>query len=80
MLFALCWRFEAYCDDYSTSQSLTALMEKESKNQLDGTVSSGKRMNGIIGYEVPQNWKTMEIRFTPDFWSSKDITFVANHA
>lgn len=70
--------FEAYCDNYTCTYSLAALLEKENKNQLDGTVASGKKFNGIIGYEVPENWKELEIRFTPDFWSGKEIIFVSN--
>ena len=70
--------FEAYCDDYTCTFSLTALMEKGNKNQLDGTVAAGKKFNGVIGYEVPADWSELEIRFTPDFWSGKDIVFVAN--
>lgn len=55
--------------------SLSAIIGAE-KNQLDGTVAAGKKMNGVIGYEAPADWKEIEIRFTPDFWSGKDITFV----
>lgn len=69
--------FEAYCDDYVCNYSFTALLEKGNKNQLDGTVAAGKKMNGVIGYEVPVGWKELEIHFTPDFWSGKSITFLA---
>lgn len=71
--------FETYCDDYATNFSLTALMEKGNKNQLDGTVAAGKKFNGVVGYEIPADWKELEIKFTPNFWSGRDITFVANH-
>ena len=37
-----------------------ALLEKGDKNQLDGTVAPGKKMNGVIGYEVPADWKELE--------------------
>lgn len=67
--------FEAYVDDFSTSMSLSATIDSD-KGQLDGSVAAGKKMNGAIGYEAPENWKEIEIRFTPDFWSGKDITFV----
>jgi hypothetical protein len=67
--------FETYVDDYSTSMSLSALLESD-KNQLDGTVAAGKKMNGTIGYEAPADWKEIEVRFTPDFWRGKDITFI----
>ena len=32
-------------------------------------------MNGVIGYEVDPDWKEIEIRFTPDFWSGEEIVF-----
>ncbi len=70
--------FEAYVDDYSTNLSMSGTLAAD-KNQMDGTIAAGKKMSGVMGYEVPENWKTLEIRFTPDFWSGKDITFIANH-
>ena len=70
--------FEAYSDGYSTSQSISALLEKGDKNQLDGTIASGKKMKGIIGYEISKDWAELEIHFTPDFWSDKAIVFIAN--
>lgn len=69
--------FDAYCDDYACPFSLAALLEKENKNQLDGTVAAGKKFNGVVGYEVPSEWKNIEIHFTPDFWNNKDFIFVA---
>lgn len=66
--------FSSYVDDYFTSMSLSAMMSSD-KRQLDGKVSPGKKMNGIIGYEVPSDWSELEIQFTPDFWTGKDIVF-----
>lgn len=71
--------FDAYCDDYACTFSLSALMEKGSKNQLDGTVAAGKKFSGVVGYEVPTDWQELEINFTPDVWSGKDITFIATN-
>lgn len=71
--------FAAYCDDYSLNFSLTALLEKGNMNQLDGQIAAGKKMNGIIGYEVPIGWNELEIRFTPSFWSGNEIIFTAVH-
>lgn len=70
--------FEAYCDDYSLSQDILGLQapEAEGKNQLDGSVAAGKKMNGVIAYQVPSDYKTMEINVAPDFWSGKDMKFV----
>ena len=66
--------FEAYFDDYATSMNLSALLNTD-KAQLDGSVAAGKKMNGVIGYEVDSGWSELEIRFTPNFWSGKDIIF-----
>lgn len=72
--------FEGYCDDYACDYSLGALMEKGDKDQLDGSVAAGKKMKGVIGYEVPVDWKELEIQYTLDLLSSDKIVFVAtNH-
>ena len=65
--------FEASC-----SGSFSALLEKGDKNQLDGTVAAGKKFKGVVGYEVPEDWKELEIRYTPDYWNGNDIVFIAN--
>lgn len=69
--------FEAYVDDYSIDESFSACLEFDG-DTLDGTVASGKKMKGCICYELPADYQTLEIHFTPDYWSGKDITFVAN--
>lgn len=68
--------FDAYVDDYSTSMSLNASVAS-SDTQLDGTVAAGKKMAGIIGYEAPVDWSTLEITFTPDLLSRESMTFFA---
>lgn len=70
--------FDAYCDDYACSYSLTAQMASD-KSQLDGTVAAGKKMSGVIGYEVPTDWKELEVHFSPSVWSGKDMVFLATH-
>lgn len=67
--------FDAYQDGYATSQSLTALLEKEGE-QLDGTIAPGKKMKGSIGYEIPADYKELEINLQLDVWSNKKIVFV----
>ena len=71
--------FEVYCDDYSTSLSLGALIESGNKNQLDGTIAGGKKMKGVVGYEVPADWTQLEIHYTPSALFAKRFTFIANH-
>lgn len=70
--------FEAYCDDYSLNQDILGLQvpEANGKKQLDGSVAAGKKMNGVIAYQVPANYQTMEINVSPDFWSGRDMKFV----
>lgn len=67
--------FEAYTDDYALNYSLNAAVDNPDANQLDGTIAAGKKMNGVIGYEVPKDWKNLEIHFTDNVWSSNKFKF-----
>lgn len=67
--------FDAYADDYALNFSFSALMEKEG-SQLDGTIASGKKMKGWIGWEVPADYQNVEIHFTDNIWSSNKFVFV----
>lgn len=75
--------FEAYVDGYSATQSLSGLIDENgnSLDQLDGSVAAGKKMRGTIAYEVPTDWKELEIRVNPDALSffSDETIFVANN-
>lgn len=71
--------FSAYCDDYSCDYSIGALLEKGNKDQLDGSVAAGKKMKGVVGYEVPSNWKELEIQYTLDLLDSTKIVFIATN-
>lgn len=66
--------FEAYCDDYSVTESITAVALSD-KSTLDGNVAAGKKMNGVISYEVPEDWQNLEVTFSPSFWSNHSVTF-----
>jgi len=68
--------FEAYADDYALNYSFGAIMEKDGENQLDGSIAAGKKMKGIIGYEVPTDWKEIEIHFTDNVWSDNKFKFL----
>lgn len=69
--------FDAYCDDYKYSSSFSALLEVD--NQLDGTIEPGRKLKGNVGFEIPKDWKTAEIEFTPDFWSNDKLTFIVEN-
>ncbi len=70
--------FEAYCDDYSIDVSYDGELapEAEGKSTLDGTVAAGKKMNGIIAYEVPADFERLEVDVNLDVWSDEAIKFV----
>lgn len=70
--------FEAYCDDYSIDESFDGELtsEAEGKNTLDGTVAAGKKMNGIIAYEVPADFERLEVDVNLDVWSDEAVKFV----
>lgn len=69
--------FDAYVDEYATNLSLSAMLSTN-QTQLDGTIASGKKMNGVVGYEVDRDWSVFEIRFTPSFWSGSEIIFTSS--
>ena len=66
--------FEAYVDDYATALDLAATVSSD-KQQLDGSVAAGKKMNGVVGYAADEDWSELEIRFKPSLASSKEIVF-----
>lgn len=70
--------FDAYCDDYACNMNLSAMLECEDKEQLDATLAPGKKLNGIIGYEVSEDWGEIEIHYTPDALDDDYISFVAS--
>lgn len=67
--------FKAYFDDFAAEYSLGALSADDSGMQLDGTLTPGKKLKGVIGYEAPENWKEAEITFEPEFFNSNVFTF-----
>ena len=69
--------FNTYVDDYSTNIGLSAVSSSD-KSQLDGSIAAGKKMNGIVGYAVDAGWSEIEIHFTPNFWTGKEIIFTAS--
>lgn len=67
--------FEAYADDYAVNYSLNAIIDIEG-TQLDGAIAAGKKMKGWIGYEVPEDYKNVEIHFTDNVWSDNKFVFL----
>lgn len=68
--------FTCDVDDYSTSLSLGALAAKDGVEQLDGSVGPGKKIKGVVGYEIPEKWKELNISYSPSLLSSNEASFV----
>lgn len=69
--------FEAYADDYAINLSISAMIEKNgTQQQLDGAIAAGKKIKGVVGYEVPADWKTIEIHFTDSVWRDNKFKFL----
>lgn len=66
--------FDAYVDDETINESLSAQME--ANKTMDGTIAAGKRLTGVLGYEVPKDWGEMEIHFEPDVWADIKIRWL----
>lgn len=69
--------FSAYVDDTTINESLTALMEGD--NTMDGTIAPGKKMTGTLGYEVPKDWKEIEVHFEPELWDTIKIQWIVEN-
>lgn len=66
--------FNAYVDDVSINENLSAQIEAD--NTMDGTIVPGKKLTGTLGYEVPEDWKEIEVYFEPDVWDDVKIQWV----
>lgn len=69
--------FEAYFDDFAVEYSIGALSSMDASMQLDSTLAPGKKIKGVVGYEVPEDWSDVEISYQPDVLSTNVFTF--NH-
>lgn len=67
--------FEAYCDDYAANFDIRVNVLYDNKEQLDGTVADGKKIRGVIGYEVPTDFTKLEVTCKPSFWSSYSVQY-----
>lgn len=68
-----------YYDGFAASIDLEAMAEKGSANQLDGSIAAGKKMKGVVGYQIPKDWKEIEVHFKPNVWGSQVFMFKVEH-
>lgn len=67
-LYILSGDFKLYADKYATETEY--ILEKD---ELDATLSKGKKIKGSVCFEIPTKSKELSIEYTPDFVGSKVV-------
>lgn len=60
--------FNAYVDDFSVDLDFM----NDAGEMLDGTVAVGKKLQGVLCYQLPIGWETLEINVDIDLISTSD--------
>lgn len=68
--------FDAYVDDNAINEDLGAQISKDGTKTMNGTIAAGKKLTGVLGYEVPKGWQKLEIHFSPDPLSNTVIKWL----
>ena len=63
--------WNCYADDYSAEQAYVG------DDQMDGTISPGKKLKGSVYFEVPKKAKKITLEYECNFWTEDKIVFVA---
>lgn len=63
--------FDAYLDGFAISESLTGTAASDLP-AMNGTLAAGKKLRGALIYEVPTDWKELEIQADLAFFSFTD--------
>lgn len=63
--------WNCYADGYSMDQSWVG------DDQIDATISSGKKVKGAVYYEVPANAEKIELEYNVNYFTQSKIVFVA---
>lgn len=69
--------FSAYADDEAVRDTISAAVASEVKT-IGGKVAPGKRVSGVYGLEVPEDWQVIEIHIEPSVWAREPIIFTIN--
>lgn len=69
--------FTFWCDNTICVIDVNALATAmlSGKYQLDCAVEAGKKVTGVIGYEVPKNWEQLKIEFKKELLFGESVTF-----
>lgn len=74
----LCFNASFDGTTYELSFEALSVGMMSGKIQMDRVIEPGEKVTGIVGYEVPKNWKNLKVKFTPSVWGGESLTFVAN--
>lgn len=53
--------FNAYQDGFSINEDIIAHTLDGASSTMDGALASGKKLRGTLAYQLPQDWKELEI-------------------
>jgi hypothetical protein len=53
--------FEAYQDSFSINEDFTAHVLDDKVGTLDGALAAGKKLRGKLDYQLPKDWKELEV-------------------
>lgn len=62
--------WECYADDYSVDQSWIE------DDQIDATISAGKKVKGAVYFEVPKEAKSIVLEYKTNFWTENKVVFI----
>lgn len=67
--------FTGYADGVEVAPSIKALEARGAHSTLDSSMKAGQTMLGVVGFEVPADWKVFQVDFQPDAMRSDAISF-----
>ena len=72
--------FSAWCDGKMYTLSLEALGTAmfAGKPQMDTVIEPGKSFTGVVGYEIPEDWKEVIVEFKEDVMG-KTVSFAVQN-
>lgn len=67
--------FTGKVDGKEVSPSSEALLARGAHSSLDSTMKAGQTLLGVVGFEVPMDWKVLQVDFKPDILKPDVISF-----
>lgn len=63
--------FDAYCDDIAVDEDFSAMVNTGYKT-MNGTIANGKKVVGALSYQLPKDWKVLEIVLDANLFGFKE--------